>query len=61
MVDDDVAQRADRVVEVTAVLDPEVLRHRDLDRLEVVARPDRLEHRVREPEVEDLLEPIFPR
>ena len=60
MVDDDVAQRADRVVEVAAVLDAEVLRHRDLDGLEVVPVPDRLEHRVREPQVEDLLEAHLP-
>ena len=60
VVDDDVAQRADRVVEVAAILDAEVLGHRDLDGLEVVTSPDRLEHRVREPEVEDLLEPHLP-
>ena len=45
---------ADRVVEVAAVLDPEALGHRDLHRRDVVAVPDRLEHRVREPQVEDL-------
>ena len=60
MVDDDVAQRADRVVEVAAILDAEVLGHRDLDRPDVVPVPDRLEHRVREPEVEDLLEAHLP-
>jgi hypothetical protein len=60
VVDDDVAQRADRVVEVAAVLDPEVLGHRDLDRLEVVPAPQRLEHRVREAQVEDLLEAHLP-
>ena len=60
VVDDDVPQRADRVVEVAAILDAEVLRHRDLHRLDVVPVPDRLEHRVREPEVEDLLEPHLP-
>ena len=32
---DHVAQRADRVVEAAAVLDPEVLGHRDLDRVDV--------------------------
>ena len=32
VVDDDVAERSDGVVEVTAVLDAEVLGHRDLDR-----------------------------
>ena len=57
MVDDDVAQRADRVVEVAAILDAEVLRHRDLHRGDVVPAPQRLEHRVREAEVDDLLEP----
>jgi hypothetical protein len=60
VVDDHVAQRADRVVEVAAVLDPEVLRHRDLHGLDVVPVPDRLEHRVGEPQVEDLLEPHLP-
>ena len=60
VVDDDVAQRADRVVEVTAILDSEVLGHRDLDGFDVVPVPDRLEHRVREPEVEDLLEAHLP-
>ncbi len=60
MVDDDVAQRADRVVEVAAVLDAEVLGHRDLDAVDVVPVPDRLEHRVGEAEVEDLLEAHLP-
>ena len=60
MVDDDVAQRADGIVEVAAVLDTEILRHRDLHAGEVVAAPDRLEHRVREAQVEDLLEPHLP-
>ena len=60
MVDHDVAQRANWVVEVAAVLDPEVLSHGDLDALEVVPVPDRLEHRVREPEVENLLEAHLP-
>ena len=45
VVDDDVAERADRVVEVAAVLDAEVLGHRDLDARDVVPVPDRLEHR----------------
>jgi hypothetical protein len=60
VVDDHVAQRADRIVEVTAVLDAEVLRHRDLNRLEVVPAPQRLEHRVREPQEDDLLEAHLP-
>ena len=60
VVDDDVAQRADGVVEVAAVLDPEALGHRDLDAVEVVPVPDRLEHRVGEPEVEELLEAHLP-
>ena len=56
VVDDDVAQRADRVVEVAAVLDAEALGHRDLHRRDVVAVPHRLEHRVGEAQVEDLLD-----
>ena len=60
VVDDHVAQRADRVVEVAAVLDPEALGHRDLHGRDVVAVPDRLEHRVREPQVEDLDEAHLP-
>ncbi len=50
----DVAQRADGIVEVAAVLDAERLRHRDLDAGQEVAAPDRFEHRVGEPQVEDL-------
>ena len=60
VVDDDVAQRPDRVVEVAAVLDAEALGHRDLHGRDVVAVPDRLEHRVREPQVEDLAEAHLP-
>ena len=60
MVDDDVAQRADRVVEVAAVLDAEVLGHRDLDALHVIAVPDRLQHPVREAQEDDLLEAHLP-
>ncbi len=60
VVDDDVAQRADRVVEVAPVLHAEVLGHRDLDARDVVPVPDRLEQRVGEPDVEDLLEPHLP-
>ena len=60
VVDHYVAQRADRVVEVAAVVDAEVLGHRDLDAGDVVAVPDRLEDRVREPQVEDLGQPHLP-
>ena len=60
VVDDDVAQRPDRVVEVAAGVDAEVLGHRDLHARDVVAVPDRLEDRVREPQVEDLGEPHLP-
>jgi hypothetical protein len=60
VVDHDVAQRSDRVVEVAAILDAERLGHRDLDRLDVVPAPDRLEDRVLEPEVEDLLDSHLP-
>ena len=60
VIHDDVSQRPDRVVEVAAVLDAEVLGHRDLNGFEVVPAPERLEHRVREPQVEDLLEAHLP-
>ena len=56
MVDDDIPERADRVVEVPAILDAEGLGHGDLHAGDVVAIPDRLEHGVREPQVQDLLE-----
>src|SRR5204862_3744822 len=57
VVDDDVAQRSDGVVEMAAVLDAERLRHRDLHGRQVVAAPNRLEHRARETQVDDLLHP----
>ena len=60
MVDHDVAQRSDRIVEVAAVLDAERLGHGDLDRVDVVAAPQRLEDRVLEPEMEDLLDAHLP-
>ena len=60
VVDDDVAQRADGVVEVAAALDAEVLGQGDLHALDVVPVPDRLQHRVGEAQVEDLLEPHLP-
>ncbi len=55
VVDDDVAQRTDGVVEVTAVLDAEGLGHRDLHARDVVAVPDRLDHRVGEAQVQKLV------
>ena len=54
MVDHHVPERADRVVEAATVGDSEVLRHRDLDAGDAVAVPDGLEHRVREPQIENL-------
>ena len=49
------------IVEVPAVLDAEVLGHRDLRRTgQEVAAPDRLEHRVREPQLQDLVEAHLP-
>ncbi len=56
----DVAHRADRVVEVAAVGDVEVLAHRDLHRRDELPVPDRLEDRVREAEVEDVLDRHLP-
>ena len=48
----DVANGAKLLVEPAATLDAERLGHRDLDALDVVAIPDRLEEAVREPEVQ---------
>ena len=56
VIDDHVAQRPDRVVEVAAVGNAEVLGHRDLHAVDVIAVPHRFEHRVAEAQVEDLLE-----
>ena len=52
---DDVAECADPVVERPAALDPEVLGHRDLDRVDVLTAPHRLEQGVGEPQVHDVL------
>ena len=51
-----VADGASLLVELAAALDAEALGHRDLDVLHVAAVPDRLEERVREPEVEDVVD-----
>ena len=60
MIDHHVAEGADRVVEVASILDTKGLGHRDLHRGDVVPVPDRLEHRVREAEEEDLLQAHLP-
>ena len=60
MVLDHVPERADRVVEGPAIVDAEVLGHRDLDRLDVLAVPDRLEERVGEAQVHDVLHRLLP-
>ncbi len=60
MVLDDVAHRADRVVEVPAVGHVEILTHRDLHRRDELPIPDGLEDRVRETQVEDVLDRHLP-
>ena len=55
MVLDHVAQRPGRVVEAAAIVDAEGLRHGDLDGADIVAVPQRLEYRIGEPRVEDVL------
>ena len=59
MVLHDVAQRADWVVEVAAVLHTEVLGHRDLHGLDAVAIPQRFDDRIREPDVADVHRRLF--
>ena len=58
---DDVANDAGLVVELAAALDAEALGHRDLHVLDVVPIPDRLEERVGEAEIEDVLHRLFAR
>src|SRR5450631_1169832 len=52
---DDVADGARLLVEPSAPLDAEALRHRDLHALDVVPVPDRLEERVGKPEQQEVL------
>src|SRR6202030_3260426 len=47
MVLDDVADRAGFIIEGAPALDPEVFSHGDLNALDVVAIPERLQQRVR--------------
>ena len=49
-------QCADPIVEVASIFHAEALGHRDLDAGDVLAVPYRLEHRVREPQVQNLLQ-----
>ncbi len=48
MILDHVADRAGLVVKLASSLDPEVLRHRDLNALDVVTIPDRFQERIGE-------------
>ena len=59
MVLDDVAQRAGLVVELAAALDADGLGHRDLDRVDVAAVPDRLEQPVAEAEDRQVLDGLL--
>ena len=56
---DDVPDRAGLVEEGAPVGDVELLGHRDLDAGHVLAPPDRLEERVGEPEVEQVLDRLL--
>ena len=60
MVLDHVAEAPDLVIEPAPTLDAEALRHRDLDRLDVLTVPQGLEHLVGEPEVHDVLHRLLP-
>ena len=56
MVRHHVAQRAGRVVEAAAMADAELFVDRDLDMVDVIAIPDRLEHAVGEAQHQDVLD-----
>ena len=55
MILDHIADGAGFLVEFAAAADVEVLRHRDLHAADVVAIPDRLEKRVGEARIENVL------
>ena len=56
---DHVAGRADAVVVAGPAADADVLGHRDLHVVDVVGVPDRLEHRVGEPQRQDVLDGLL--
>lgn len=56
---DDVACGPDAVVVARATTDADVLGHRDLDVVDVVAVPDRLEHLVGEAERQEVLDRLL--
>ena len=56
MVLDDVAGCADAVVVASASADADILRHRDLDGVDVVCLPQGLKHGVREAHGHDVLD-----
>src|SRR5713101_6288664 len=55
----DVADHADFLVEPAAAFDTKPLGHRDLDSLDVIAVPNRLEKRIRKPEIQQILDRLF--
>ena len=55
MVLDHVPHHAGLLVELAPAGDAETLGHGDLDRFDVLAIPDRLEERIREPEIQQIL------
>jgi hypothetical protein len=56
---DDVAHDARRIVESPSALDPDLLRRRDLDLVDVLAVPERLEDRVAEAKDQDVLDGLL--
>ena len=56
---DDIAGDADAIEVTGAAADPDVLRHRDLDMVDVVVVPHRLEQLIREPQRHHVLHGFF--
>jgi hypothetical protein len=60
MILEDIADGAHFLIEAATPADPEVLRHRDLHVVDVVSVPEGLQECVGEPEVQQILDGLFP-
>jgi hypothetical protein len=61
MILEDVTDGADLLIEAATPADPEILSHRDLHVVDVVSVPEGLQERIGEPEVQQILDGLFPK